>query len=306
VLVLDLPVLNEESDPPLQHFAIHAAPWPGANAVWRASGGSFERVALATVPAVIGELLDPLPPGPAHVWDRANAFRVRLAGGALASAVEEAVLNGTNAAAVRNLSGAWEVLQFAQAELIGSNAYRLSQLLRGQLGSEWTMSATHAVGAPFVLLDASLVAIARGADQLGRAFSYRVGAASEDVGSTDMTAFDATVSATALLPWSPAHLRAARVAEGVRFFWTRRTRFGGDGWEALDVPLNEAVEAYRVEIIAGGDVVRSLESTVPEALYTNANELADFGAPQSSLTVRVAQLSAIAGAGRARMAVLTL
>jgi hypothetical protein len=305
-LVLDLPALNDESDPPLQHFAIHAAPWPGANAVWRASGGSYERIALATVPAVIGELLEPLRPGPAHVWDRANSFRVRLAGGALASAAEEAVLNGANAAAVRNASGAWEVLQFAQAELVDTQSYRLSQLLRGQLGSERTMSAAHGIGAPFVLLDLSLVAVARGVDLLGRAFSWRVGAATEDVGSADMTAFDATVGATALLPWSPAHLRGARVAEGVQLAWTRRTRMGGDGWDALDVPLNEATEAYRVEILDGGDVVRTIESAAAEALYANADELADFGAPQSSLTVRVAQLSALVGAGTARTATLSL
>jgi hypothetical protein len=274
--------------------------------VWRASGGSYQRIALATVPAVIGELLDPLPPGPAHVWDRANSFRVRLAGGALASAADEAVLNGANAAAVRNASGAWEVVQFAQAELVATNTYRLSQLLRGQLGSEWTMSAAHAIGAPFVLLDASLVPVARGVDLLGRVFSYRVGPASEDVGSGNMTEFDAAVGATALLPWSPAHLRGVRAAEGVRLCWTRRARFGGDGWEAIEVPLNEAAEAWRVEVLDAGDVVRTLETAVPEALYASADELADFGAPQSSLSVRVAQLSPVAGAGHARAAVLML
>jgi hypothetical protein len=133
-----------------------------------------------------------------------------------------------------------------------------------------------------------------------------VGAATEDVGSGNMTAFDAAVGAIALLPWSPAHLRGVRVAEGVRLCWTRRARFGGDGWEAIEVPLNEAAEAWRVQVLDGGDVVRTLETAVPEALYASADELADFGAPQSSLSVRVAQLSPVAGAGHARAAELTL
>ena len=305
-IVLDLPVLSEEAEPALQHFAVHAAPWPGAMAVWRSSGESFERAALATTPALIGETLDDLPPGPAGRWDRRNTLRVKLASGALVSIAESAVLNGANAAAIRNSGGDWEVIQFAHVELVGEATYRLSRLLRGQLGSEWTMSAAIPAGAPFVRLDAALVPVARGVDFLGRAFSWRVGRASEDVGHANMTALDATVGATALMPWSPAHLRGARTEDGVRIAWIRRTRRGGDSWEALDVPLNEEAEAYRLEIFDAGVPVRVIETITPEALYTSADELADFGAPQTSLSVRVAQLSAVAGAGHARSATLQL
>src|SRR5690606_18031198 len=127
-----------------------------------------------------------LPPGPAHRWDRANAFRVRIASGALAAAAETAVLGGANAAAIRTPAGDWQLLQFASAELVGERTYLLSGLLRGQLGSEWTMSEVIPAGAPFVRLDAALVAVARGIDLLGRDFSWRVGRASDDVGSPNM------------------------------------------------------------------------------------------------------------------------
>jgi hypothetical protein len=305
VFVLDLPVLGE-GEPVLQHLAVHASPWPGAMAVWRASGGSFERVALATTPALVGETLDDLAPGPAHRWDRANTFRVRLATGALASASEEAVLNGANSAAVRNANGDWHLLQFANAELVGERTYLLSGLLRGQLGSEWTMNETLAAGAPFVRLDTAFVPLARGADMLGRAFSYRAGRASDDVGSPNMAAFEATVGTVALLPWTPAHLRGVRTEEGVHLSWVRRTRLSGDSWDALEVPLNEEGEYYRVEILDGEDVARVIETSAPETLYANADELADFGVPQGTIHVRVAQRSAVAGAGRTRAATLTL
>src|SRR5690606_4984829 len=144
--------------------------------------------ALATTPALVGETLDDLPPGPAHRWDRANAFRVRLASGALASSSEAAVLGGGNAAAIRTPAGDWQVIQFANAELVGERNYLLSGLLRGQLGSEWTMMDVIPAGSPFVRLDAALVPAARGADMLGRAFSWRVGRATDDVGSPNMTA----------------------------------------------------------------------------------------------------------------------
>jgi hypothetical protein len=305
VLVLDLPALDGEGEPALQHFAVHASPWPGAMAVWRSNGGSYERIALATIPAIIGTTLDALAPGPSNRWDRANAFRVQLAGGALTAQADLAVLNGANAAAVGHGEGSWELIQFADAELVDERTYLLSRLLRGQLGSDW-IGGTLAPGAPFVLLDRALVPVARGVDFLGRAFSYRVGRASDDVGSANMTSLDATIGGAALLPWAPAHLCGERVAEGVRLSWVRRARRGGDSWEALEVPLDEAGEAYRVEILDADEIVRIIETGAPEALYTNADELADFGAPQSLLSVRVAQLSAVAGPGRARTAVLQL
>ncbi|MCC6946954.1 MAG: glycoside hydrolase/phage tail family protein [Bradyrhizobiaceae bacterium] len=305
VLVLDLPALDEEGEPALQYFAVHASPWPGAISIWRLSGESYERVALATVPAVIGVTLDDLAPGPAHRWDNANAFRVRLAGGALTAQAESAVLNGANAAAIRNSSGDWEVIQFAGAELVGERTYLLSRLLRGQLGTDWTLGEAIPEGAPFVLLDRALVPVARSVDLLGRAFSYRVGRTSDDVGSASMTELDAAVTAAALLPWPPAHLRGERIAEGAQLKWTRRAR-RGDSWEVLDVPLDESTEAYRVEIFDGANVVRTIDTDTPLAFYPNADELADFGAPQTSLSIRVAQLSAVAGPGRAREVVIYL
>jgi hypothetical protein len=101
-------------------------------------------------------------------------------------------------------------------------------------------------------------------------------------------------------------LRGTRIGEGVRISWVRRARRGGDSWEALEVPLDESVEAFRVEILDAGDAIRVIESDEPEALYASADEIADFGAPQSSLTVRVAQLSAVVGPGRVREATFSL
>jgi len=63
------------------------------------------------------------------------------------------------------------------------------------------------------------------------------------------------------------------------------------------VPLGEDAEAYTLDILSGATVVRSMTCATPAALYANADELADFGAPQTSLRVRVAQLSSTVGAG---------
>jgi hypothetical protein len=167
------------------------------------------------------------------------------------------------------------------------------------------MGAPLAAGAPFVLLDANLVTIASGLDTLERSLQLRVVAAALDVGDASALALTATPQATALMPLAPVHLKARRDGSGVTFSWIRRTRIDGDTWVG-EVPLGEDSEAYVVDILLAGDVVRTLSVTTPTALYAAADELADFGAAQTSLNVRIAQVSATVGRGFAAGAVLAV
>jgi hypothetical protein len=229
---------------------------------------------------------------------------VQLYGGTLASVSDDALFAGANAAAVRRADGAWEVIQFAQAELSGENTHLLSRLLRGQGGSEWAMGAPVPAGAPFVLLDAHVVDVASGLDALERTLQLRVVAAGRDQGDPTALALTATPRATALRPLSPVHVKATRDTAGVTFTWIRRARYDADSWVG-EVPLGEGAEQYDVDILSGPDVVRTLHVTAPTAFYAAAAELADFGAPQASLAVRVSQVSATVGRGIAADATLT-
>jgi hypothetical protein len=231
---------------------------------------------------------------------------VKLNGGALTSVSDIALLAGANAAAVRHASGAWEILQFAKAELVAAKTYELSRLLRGQAGSEWAVAATLPAGAPFVLLDAHVAPLARGLDRLGRTMQLRVVAASRDHGDVAALALTATPQPLALQPLSPVHLKAERRTEGILLRWIRRTRLDGDSWDTQDVPLFEANEAYEVDILDGETVLRTLSAATPSLLYSNAQELADFGAPQTHLTFRVAQMSETVGRGIAAKATRAL
>jgi hypothetical protein len=274
--------------------------------VWHSlDGASYERIAVAEAPAVVGVTLDDLAAGPTSRWDWAHTVRVKLSGGTLASLSDLAVLGGRNVAAVQNAAGTWEVLQFAGAELVAPGTYKLSQLLRGQAGSEWAMAAPLAAGAPFVLLDAHLLPLTRSLDDLGRPMSLRIVTADRDHGDPSALAIEVTPQPTALLPLAPVHLKAVRGGAGVQISWVRRTRIDGDSWEAADVPLGEDSEAYAVDILSGATVKRTLSVATPSALYAAADEIADFGAPQTSLSVRVAQLSATVSRGIAEKATLT-
>jgi len=307
VVALDLPVIDAAAPDVLTRLAVFANPWPVSELIYAsADGASYQLLATAAVRAITGETLDPLRRGPLARWDRGTAFRVQIGGGALASLSDARVLAGGNVGAVQNADGDWEILQFANAELVDGNIYRLSRLLRGQAGSEQAMRDELPAGAPFVLLDTPLVPVARGFGALGRVLRLRVVAAGRSHDDPSAVELTVTPGATALRPLAPVHLQARRGADGVHLWWIRRTRIDGDGWDG-EVPLGEEREAYALAILtAAGAVVRSIDCAAPTALYASADELADFGAPQASLRVRVAQLSATVGEGFAADATLSL
>jgi hypothetical protein len=296
--VLDLPALDTQEPPVLTRIAVFADPWPGAVAVWTSADGlSFKRAALALAPAIVGETLDALPAGPTGRFDNAHTVRVLLYGGVLASATDNLLFGGANVAAVQRADSAWEILQFGNADLVDDLTYKLSHLLRGQAGSEWAVADPLPVGAPFVLLDEQVIDLARGLGALQRPMQLRLVDAARDHGDATALAMEITPQPTALLPLSPAHLRATRTGAGISISWIRRTRGDGDSWAAGEVPLGEASEAYSIDILSGASVVRTINTAGPTALYASADEIADFGTPQSSLNVRIYQLSATVGRG---------
>jgi hypothetical protein len=98
------------------------------------------------------------------------------------------------------------------------------------------------------------------------------------------------------------HVRGRRSAGDLAISWMRRTRSGGNGWTASQVPLSEEYEAYEVDIVDGATVKRTIAVSEPAATYTAAQQIADFGATQASIAVRICQMSAVWGRGAMRAA----
>lgn len=160
-------------------------------------------------------------------------------------------------------------------------------------------------GAPFVLLDEHLVPLASGLGALDRPIGLRLVATGRSHDDPSALALTVAPQPTVLQPLSPVHVAARRGGDGIHVTWARRTRRDGDAW-GVEVPLGEDTEAYVLDILSGGDVVRSIACATPSALYAAADELADFGAPQTVLRGRVTQLSSTVGRGRPAAFTLTL
>ena len=307
--LLDLPLLRGDEIPHAPWAAAFSNPWPGGVALYRSrTGGEATLSLVLSAPAVMGRLSAELAPGPVGRWDRTNVLSVLVNGGALQSRTRLDVLGGANAVAIEAPNGEWEIVQFETAQLTGAGQYSLVGLLRGQAGTEGLVTLTKPVDARFVLLDDTVRQVPFSVDDRGLDFEWRFGPQGAALGDPTFGSLNKAFDGIGLRPYSPAHIRVAREGANLRFSWVRRTRVGGDSWESPDVPLGEETERYEVDVFNGGNVVRTLKTVTPSALYELADQEADFGAggPTGTLNLSVHQLSAAFGRGAGRSVSLTL
>ena len=296
-LIMDLPVTTSGATFHAPWLAASARPWPGTLAVYRRTGpSSFSLNRLISSQATMGTLLDQLAAGPLHVFDRANALTVKLSYGALVSVSEPELLQGANIAAVGSAATGWEIFQFGTAELIAPRTYRLSKLLRGQSGSDPEAAALRLAGERFVLLNGAVVQPKLSLTEAGLLNTWKIGPAQYDLGRSYVT-IDHRCLMLGLRPLAPCQLRGRRAGSDVLFAWIRRTRIDGDSWDIAEVPLGEDSESYRLDVMQGSIVKRSVTVDTPEYLYPASAIAADFGADPGSFTLRIAQLSAVYGRG---------
>ena len=289
VSFLDLPLLEGTSHAGDASVAAFGRPWRRLAVSSSPEAEGYRLRLTLDRPATIGRLAQALMPGPVGRFDAAHAMVVDLLGGAFVSASRMAVLSGRNRLAVQAQTGGWEVVGFAEAEEVAVGRWRLSGLLRGLGGTEDATGAGAEVGAEVVLLDEAvrplgLVNAERGAVQ--NWILEPMGLVTELSGPF---VFDGGMRAET--PLAPVHARGMRLGSGdVRLSWIRRSRIEADGWAEGEVPLDEAEERYRLEILNGSTVVRLVELGEAGFTYAAADELADFGSTQAVLDIRVRQL----------------
>ena len=296
--VIDLPLLRDRDDGLCLYMAggaSGAGSWSGASIHKSADGFNYDPVAALSADrnAVHGYTLDVLAAGSHTRWDRINSVTLRLLRGALSSRSELEVLNGANALMVGN-----EYLQFAEATLNADGSYRLSNLLRGRRGTEWAVS-DHVRGEPVILASAAhwikepLSPAEIGAKRYFKAIT--VG------GNLQGTNRSLIFQGRSLMPLAPVHLRASlgTAPQDWTLTWVRRTRIGGAWANNIGtVALGEESERYDLEILNGTDVVRSITGlSTTSALYSESQQISDFGSVQTDLHFRVYQISATVGRG---------
>ena len=243
------------------------------------------------------------------IWDNVNTLTVRLTQGtALASTSQLNVLNGANALLVASsIAPFWEIVQFTTATQNVDGTWTLSGLLRGRRGTEVAI-AGHSIGDTVIVLNDGNGGLFRNSKDLstvGVAKFYRSVTVGQDISSVN--SLDYTLRGYDLKPYAPCHI-AGNLSSGTwTFGWVRRTRIGGSWMDKIgDVNLAEDGQGYIVEITDNvGNVKRTFQVTSNRATYTPAQQMADFGSPQTTIYLRVSQVSGQIGEGFAASAVIS-
>jgi len=277
-------------------------PWPSGVNVYEEDGsGGHTLNTQLPIPAILGVTTTDLAKGPLWVWDNANTVTVDLMddNANLSSVADLTVLNGANAMAIQTTSGEWEIFQFANAALNGDGTYTLSRLLRGQLGTEYYMGEPTAAGARVMLIDAARISTLEGTvARLGLDMNLRYGPAGTLVGDATYTDETVVPRGVGYRPYAPVSLVQTVSSADLVLTWIRRTRFEGDSWAVVEVPLHEEVEQYEIDILDGVTVVRTIVvDAATTVTYTEAQQIADFGSAQTSVDWVIHQISTTFGRG---------
>ncbi len=296
LFLIETHCISDNDDIPMFYAAAGSSDstWRGASLYRSFDGGNtYSFVSLLPL-GTVGYTNNALADGITTTWDEANYIDVTLLRGELQSVNELAILNWANLAIVGD-----ELVQFQNAELVDSNRYRLTRLLRGRKGTEWATS-NHNTGERFVLLNSSLISrIVAETSQIGIAYYYKGVSIGGAVADAEEEIF--TYTGKNLYPLSPVHIWGDWEGNDVYINWTRRTRVGGEWRDYMDVPLSEAFEKYEVEILnASNEVVRLLEVKDQTWVgYWEDWQIADFGSVQEegSIKVRIYQISHLIGRG---------
>ncbi|MGV6839078.1 MAG: baseplate multidomain protein megatron [Planktomarina sp.] len=295
---MDLPMMTGDETPHAPHWAVTADPWTGGAQLYRSGfEGNYAPFDTASVAATMGTTLTDLPRAAHGILDHGPALRVDLTQGTLASIPHEALLAGGNLAAIGDDSADhWELFQFETATPVASGVYDVTTRLRGQLGSDALMPDVWPAGSVFVLINGAVRQMDLPSAVRGVAQYFKVAPHGAGPNDASATAYVQSFAGNGLRPYAPVWLCAAWENGDLSATWIRRTRLNGDAWGDGDVPLSEATERYRVQIVQNGTVLHSADVNSAEWTYTAAMAAGD-GVAAGQATLQVAQVSDVYGAG---------
>jgi hypothetical protein len=293
--VMDIPALVDTNDQLGLYFAVSGAStgWSGAQVQISTDGGAtFTQLVNIRRYCRIGVLMGDVTAALVGPPDTTNVLEVDFGtlSPDLPSYTEAQWLSERGGVAILRGDGSAEIMQYRDAVPLGGSSsssssldgiWRLSPLIRGRLNSGAT---AHDAGALVVFLeDAEFVQL--GSAFLGQNLTFRAVSFGE---TPEGSSYDQEITfvGRSQIEMPVLDLAVEEDSLGViSATWTRRDRFGSDIAPIVSVNW----QGYRVTFT--GDTVASLDTTTPTYTFDAS------GLGTSAVTVSVAQLNRITGAG---------
>lgn len=299
--LLDIPLIRDEDNKAGFAGALSgkSSGWPGG-VITRSvdSGQTWKSIQSFRSHVTAGVCRDSLPAHDGHVIDRSSTLTVDLYSSAMtiSSITEEQMMIGQNYFAY-GVNGRWEIGRFVNATLNADGSRTFDTFARGLKGTEWT-TGLHEDGDKFIFLaDADAAFIAANVSDIGVDRLYRGVTRGKNIDTAADTIFK--YSGVNLKPLFCVHLSGfIDGSNNWQFACVPRSRLSDSQWvTGVNPPVGEDSEAYEWDAMNGSDVARTLYSAAPSVQYDSADQVADFGSNQTTITYRVYKMSAIVGRG---------
>jgi putative tail protein/concanavalin A-like lectin/glucanase superfamily protein len=274
--------------------------WPGAILmVSRDSGASYQSIEELTDASTIGVANTILAASPTEVGtgeiDTTNTVDILITHETSlppTSASLAEVLNGANVAYLGD-----ECIQFVTVTPLGSNVYRLSNLLRGRRGTDAYWGTHTGAGTErFILLDngGGSVRVELLPGDVGVTLQFKAVTFGQEIAAVSPTSL--LITGFEFKPYAGVDLRGTRHVPATNDWtvdWVERTRSGGEWIDFFDITQADLPLEFEAEI--WDSTFTTLKRTFTALtsatfVYTEAQQITDFGSAQSTIYVRVFQI----------------
>lgn len=268
----------------------------------RDNGVSYRFARRIFAETVQGVTLTPLlgTNAPLNQTDTISTVDVRVYAGELESVSEERFLAGENFCLIGN-----ELIWFRTATLISANTYRLQGLRRGRRGTD-RFRFGHVTNERFVLLNNYYSQIQLQPADFGKTLHFK--ALADGQALTEVSSVSLNYQAVTQRTYSPQAITATKnpTTGDISIGWSRRDRRAGEREDYNFLPLSESQESYQLTVRSTSAAVRTVTQATTNYIYTQAQQIADFGSARGAFTVEVRQQSALVGWGSSGVASFNL
>jgi hypothetical protein len=298
-IVLDIPLIRDEQDvygiaavvmqePPTTQSALMVS----AN-----NGVTFTEIGRFDGPGVIAQSsTDSLGPGDPFVTEYGTDLVLdNVISGEFFSVTYEEMLRNNNTIAYGQ-PGRWEILTYQDATPTGvGDGVVLSTFVRGKYGTEQYMD-DHIIGDFVVLLDhPNTIFGPLPAQALGLSWPIKAVNVGDDEDGGTLANYG-TYEGVNLKPLSVVNPDVRRGGLDWIIDFDPRTRYPSNQWVTGNIEQTDT-QYYAVDIFNGAAIVRTIQSSTIPVIYTEAQQIADFGSAQTSITIDIYQVNQRVGRG---------
>lgn len=297
-IALDIPLIRDaDSELGLYVGVVSSDNWQnGAVYVSDNEGNSYAKLTNFTGQSTTGLVTQIPQANSSDIIDYGSEIVVRLDNGILESLPEIDFLALKQFGLFGNEFIAWQ-----NAELISTNTYKLTKLLRGLRGTEGYINQ-HSLNERFILLQgtgARLVRVPGSITDLGKTLIFKAVHSGQTLDEiTDEVSL--TVTGEGLKPYSPVYPEVLYNTStyDLTIEWSLRTRINGQWRNGVDITYSDSDRSI-LQILAGANIVHTVEVTGYQASYTltAAEQLEKLGGLQDHLDFNIYQISDLIGLG---------